>query len=737
MSLIPSSGHPVDDYFCNRKPLANRLDTEERGLRKVPPHACSRSIALALALLASPAPLLAEDDADGAATSETASVPEGSLVTAGQGQVYEPAYFTQFTPRTALDMVSRIPGFTIDDGNQGQRGLGQANQNVLVNGQRFSSKSDSLRDQLQRISAGDVLRIEIVDGTGLDIPGLSGQVANVVYKSTRTSGQFSWRSGFRPYNTEAQLYGGEISITGRSGALGYTVSLANPNDRFGADGPTVITDGNGAVIEEQYNKFSGKFDSPKLSTSFSYDFGGNVLANLNLSYGLDFLKITEPETGTPTSGPVRSRDFVTTEDGPEYEIGGDIAFPFGPGELKLIGLERFERDNGTTTLVDRFSDGSDPMGFRFEQTNEAGERIGRFEYGWKMWDADWQVSGEAAFNRLNRASRLYELDPNENFVELPFPGGNGGVTEDRYEAILSIGKQLTPKLSLQLTGGAEYSKIEQTGSAANSRSFQRPKGSLSLTWKPEDDFDISVELRRKVGQLSFGDFLASVSLQNDNQNGGNNGLQPDQSWNLDVEMNKGLGPWGSAKLSVRQAWFEDFVDFFPLTNGGEARGNIGNAQRLHVELNATIKGEPIGFKGAQLEITAVKRWMDVTDPFTGGSRPFSYDLNSMLQLGFRHDVPGSSWAWGSNLFTADNAPYSRRREVGRDWEGPSFVNVFIENKDVFGLTVQALVGNVLGARNKFERTIFVDDRPGADIAFEEVRNRRIGPIFRFTVSGSF
>lgn len=704
----------------------------------MPPHVKTRlpkySIALALALATAPAPLLAEDDAvDATAT----AVPEGSLVTDGQGQVYDPAYFTQFAPRTAFDMVSRIPGFTIDDGNQGQRGLGQANQNVLVNGQRFSSKSDSLFDQLQRISAGDVLRIEIVDGTALEIPGLSGQVANVVYKSTRTSGQFRWRSGFRPYNTEAQLYGGEISVTGRNGKLGYTVSLSNENNRFGADGPTIVSDAGGAVIEEQYNKFSGKYDNPKLATSFSYDFGGGVLGNLNLSYGADFQEITEPETGIYASGLVRTRDFLLDDQGPKYEIGGDIAFPAGPGTLKLIGLERFERDEVTTTLVDRFNDGRDASGFRFEQTGKIGERIGRFEYGWRMWEADWQVSGEAAFNRLNLASRLFELDPSENFVELPFPGGNGGVTEDRYEGILSISKQLTPTLSLQFTGGAEYSKIEQTGSAANSRSFQRPKGSLSLTWKPRDDFDITIEARRKVGQLSFGDFLASVSLQNDNQNGGNNGLQPDQSWNLDAEINKGLGPWGSAKLVVRQAWFEDFVDFFPLANGGEARGNIGDAKRLHVELNTTLKGEPIGFNGARLEIKAVKRWMDVTDPFTGENRPFSYDLNSLLELDFRHDIPGSDWAWGSGLFTADNAPYSRRREVGRDWEGPTFMNVFIENKDVFGLTVQALVGNILGARNKFERTVFDDDRPGADVAFEEDRNRRIGPIFRFTVSGSF
>ncbi|HCO46067.1 MAG TPA: hypothetical protein DIT44_05350, partial [Erythrobacter sp.] len=133
----------------------------------------------------------------------------------------------QFAPRNALDMVDRIPGFSISGGNnQGQRGLGQATQNVIVNGERLSSKSESVSDQLRRIPATDVVRIEILDGNATSIPGLTGQVANVVYTSTGASGQFSWTAGFRPHNTAAQLYGGEISVIGSSGALDYTVSLS-------------------------------------------------------------------------------------------------------------------------------------------------------------------------------------------------------------------------------------------------------------------------------------------------------------------------------------------------------------------------------------------------------------------------------------------------------------------------------------------------------------------------------
>ena len=683
---------------------------------------------LAMAVAAS-APALAQDSEEGAAAASASSAAT---------QVYEPPFFAQFAPRNALDMVDRIPGFSISGGNdQGQRGLGQATQNVIVNGERLSSKSESVEDQLRRIPASDVVRIEILDGNATSIPGLTGQVANVVYTNSGASGQFRWVTGFRPYNTDAQLYGGEVSLTGSSGALDYTVSLSNENNRFGADGPVTITDGDGALIEEQYSKFSGKYDNPKLSTAFAYDFGNQVLANLNLSYGVEYESRREPEIATPLSGPVRTRDVKSEEDGPFYEIGGDLQFPVGPGTLKLIGLERYERDNYSSTLVDSFSDGSDPEGYRFEQVNGLGERIGRFEYGWKLWQADWQLSGEAAFNRLDRRSKLFELAPDGTFEQIAFPQGNGGVTEDRYETSLSFSRALSKTLSVQLIGAMEFSKIEQTGSAANSRSFKRPKGSFAATWKPASDFDISVTVARRVSQLSFGDFLASVSLNSDNQNGGNNELVPYQSWNFEVEANKSFGPWGSLKLEARKAWFEDFIDWFPLENGGEARGNIGDADRLHLQANATINLDPIGFKGARIDAEVVKRFMSVTDAFTGEDRPFSYDNEGSFDIDFRHDIPASDWAWGANLNHYDQAPYSRRFENGREWEGPVFAALFVEHKDVLGLTVQARVNNLLGARNYWRRTVYDGPRPDADVLFHEYQDRRIGPIFRLTVSGDF
>ena len=45
-------------------------------------------------------------------------------------QTYYPEDFSQFVPRSALDLVKQVPGFNIDEGG-GDRGFGQADTTYL------------------------------------------------------------------------------------------------------------------------------------------------------------------------------------------------------------------------------------------------------------------------------------------------------------------------------------------------------------------------------------------------------------------------------------------------------------------------------------------------------------------------------------------------------------------------------------------------------------------------------
>src|SRR5262245_48925412 len=92
--------------------------------------------------------------------------------------VYEPDFFASFAPQTALDMVRRVPGFTVDEGEE-RRGFAGAVGNVLIDGAPPAVKSEDLDDILERIPARDVMRIELLRGEGASASSAQAVRVNV------------------------------------------------------------------------------------------------------------------------------------------------------------------------------------------------------------------------------------------------------------------------------------------------------------------------------------------------------------------------------------------------------------------------------------------------------------------------------------------------------------------------------------------------------------------------------
>src|SRR5688500_59083 len=407
-----------------------------------------RTTTAALALLAAvPAPALAQEESGDAP-------PPVATETLESRELYTPGDFARFAPRNALDMLRQIPGFTIVTQDQG-RGLGTANDNVLVNGERLSSKSDDLFSQLGRITTNRVERIEIVDGATLGIPGLSGQVANVVTKGGGLTGRFEYRAIARPHYAKPSYAGGEISLSGSTKRLEWTAAYTHGTGRGGAGGGegSLVTDRFGTLLEHRdvLIQFVGEF--PRLAGTLKWDGPGSLVANFNANYSRNYNGLNNPEERDLVTGIDVLRDLENSNRGYAYEIGGDVDLALGPGRLKLIGLERFNHNRFWVNSIFIYEDGSPSTGSRFAQDADSGERIGRAEYRWDMLGGSWQVDAEAAFNRLDQVGQLFALDTAGDWAEIPFPGGTGGVTEDRYEVILNHNRTLGSGLTLQLTGG--------------------------------------------------------------------------------------------------------------------------------------------------------------------------------------------------------------------------------------------------------------------------------------------
>ena len=683
------------------------------------------SVLLASAVLAAP-------------TMASAQAAPAAAVPAATKRTYTPADFARFAPRTAYDMVQQVPGFTIRSADTSQRGLGQASENILVNGQRIASKTGGAIDELQRTAIAAVERIEVLDAASLGIAGLSGQVVNVVLKAEKkATGQFEWRPDFRAHFAKPRIFSGSASYSGTTGPLEYNLSVKSSPGRGGFGGDILIYDANEVLTERRRETYHGESDPVTLQAKLKLDAPGSSVANLTLGYTPYWSPAHRRDRRFLVTGETRNRSTVNELDGWYYDINGDYEFALGPGRMKLIGLRHFDHEPLVQTQILRFDSGADSIGTRFSRDTRKGETIGRAEYGWKGGRNDWQLSLERAFNSLDQKGRLFTLDAAEEFVEVPFPEGTGKVTEVRYEGMVTWSRPLSPKLDLQVAAGAEISTLDRVDDDQSARKFFRPKGSVTLGWRPSPGWDASFKLRRRVGQISFYDFLAQPQLSSDRQNAGNPDLVPPQSWEVEGEVGRELGRWGKTRLRAYYHRITDIVDYIPLADHTEGVGNLPSATRWGFESTSTIQFDPIGWTGAKIDATLGYERTRVKDPLTGDLRPISGSRDRWIDVTLRHDIPGTPLAWGATAYHERLGKTYLLTEVYRSWEGPWWFYLFVEHKDVAGMTVRAAVDNIFNARHRLTRTVYTDWRDTAPVSFIQRNNQLIGPIFSLSVKGTF
>ncbi len=661
---------------------------------------------------------------------------------------YIPDYFVQYAPRTALDMISRIPGFQII-ASSSKRGLGNGGANVLINGERISGKTNA-GDQLSRINASNVVRIDIVDGAALDIPGLSGEVSNVITKNTLMSGSWNWNPQIRD-NLRPNFLKASATVSGETGNLSYAATLRNNSFHFGNRGieERFLADGN--LIETRFEDGQFNGDNPGIATSLTWRPKPDHIVNLNAEYNFfNFNTVERSQHTSIISIPGESDDnqtiFSRAEDEWNAEIGGDYEFPTGPnalgGKLKLIGFYRFEH-SPTVSRFDTFSDTGaqtgNISGSRFFRVADEAEAIGRAEYSWSNPKGqDWQIGIEGAFNYLDIASDFLTLNPSTgDFVEIPLPGSSSRVEEVRTEATLTHSRSLSAKWDLQVSGGVEYSEITQTGINGQVREFVRPKGFITTTYKPNDSLNIRTKIEREVGQLNFFDFTSSLNLQDGLNDTGNANLIPEQTWLGSVEFDKSFGAGNTFKAKFYAELISDLVDRIPVGTDGDAVGNIDSANRYGVDINATIKGDKWRIHGTQLDLVLQLRNSSVDDPLTDISRRLNNDIKTRWQVAFRHDIPKTNWAYGADVNHEVRSASFRLNTISLDTKTQPFMEAFIEHKDIFGLKIRATVLNILDQQDDFNREIFTTRRDVGVLDVVEIRNRPFGTGLRLNVSGTF
>lgn len=547
--------------------------------------------------------------------------------------VYPAEFFTPAHPATARDMVSRLPGFVYDQGDD-VRGFAGSAGNVLVDGARPTAKTDDLDTILTRIPASAVERIEVIRGgaPGIDMQG-KNVIANVIRKKVAEAQTILTLSNTLIEDGE-WVPAARLEYHGRSGAISYEGSLARTVDQwddspgygyrsFTTGGVTTYDAARSYGIMRLGWAAHGGITSPL----WGGEWNNNVTLDTN-----DFSQ------GVLYSGGGGSR-YDSTVRKREAEFGSHWQGLIGKVNLETLVLERIGDEHDSNT------DAAPGLSEAFLSGNTSGETIGRATARYAVTpDLVIEAGGEGAYNFLDGNSSFIS-----NGAAVSLPNANVFVDEIRGEAFANGSWKITPQWSLEAGARLEFSSISESGDANLSRSFFYAKPRVLLSWAPDDLTQVRLRGELKLGQLNFSDFVASSDLSSYGVAGGNANLRPEQRWQYEAAVERRFLGKGALVLSFLHEEITDLEDYVPIGGGLDAPGNIAHAESNTISLTGTIPLDWMGIKGGLLKPNMSWNDSSLVDPVTGETRRISGQRNRKVQLEFNQDLPEWRSTWGVGL----------------------------------------------------------------------------------------
>ncbi|HEY1425428.1 MAG TPA: TonB-dependent receptor [Caulobacteraceae bacterium] len=637
---------------------------------------------------------------------------------------YPAAYFAPTGATTAFDMVLRLPGFSFDDGSA-VRGFAGAAGNVLINGERPTSKTDDLMGVLQRIPISQVVRIDLIRGAapGIDMQGKT-VVANVILKSATGFSGIAGLADFLEPEGDDPL--GRFDGTwrlgdGRSVEAGLSVTRFHDNTQ--GDGPHRITAADGRLLDSSdmrnsqpgwQNTLTGAYETPLL--------GGRLRANLllqDLTYKLTNLDDFR----------VAGREQLTTgQDQKDAELGLHFERAVS-GALSLEALALGHLNETAITSV--FDTRTDDQAFNLR--DKGGEGVARAVLHWQAGAGlTVEAGGEFAYNWLKTRTRF-----TDNGAPITVPAADVLVDEKRAEGFATATWLPLATLSVEAGMRIEASAIGSRGDVTLAKTLVFPKPRLVVTWSPDAADQLRFRIEREVGQLDFKSFAASAQLNGVGVVAGNPSLEPQQDWAIEAAYERRFWKDGVVSLTLRRLMISDAVDQVPVLGASgvfDAPGNIGAGVENDVVASFNLPLDRFGVSGGSIRGLGTWRFSEVTDPATGRRRPISDQHPRDAELHFVQDLPRWKLNWGVDAVFAFVDRSFRFDEIDTNTTGV-FADVFVEYRPKPDLVFHLELDNVLAY--DIERQVFAGPRGAAPLDFIDLQQHRFGPVLFARVRKTF
>ncbi len=684
----------------------------------------------------------------------TEAIIEGSTI------VYDADFFAEFSPVNVNDMMDRIPGISLAMNNRGggnRRGLGPGENEILINGQRQTGKSNEGRDQLSRLSADQVDYIEIIRGTSEEMDIRSGgQVVNIVLLDSRSRSNITAEANMDRYHDGTFEPGAKLSWTGQSGPLNYLFHLEGEPSYQNRLSKEFSRDPAGNLLETRFEDSTREQTDYETSFNLGYQFD-NSLVQLNGLYGGDCAPEDKERliNDYSDSGIVSQLEREAIDRCREnWEIGGDYEYEFrNGGKYRFLfivndGQWLQERDR-----FEVFDDREEKDLFLYNNGRDQ-ERIFRTSYTFDPIPNHGLEFGIERAQTLRDGNLRLGLDlggtpsPEHGFLTaVAVDNSNSTVEEVRYENFLVHNWQINDKSSLESSLIYETSTITQTGDVYNERDFDFVRPKLDYRYNINQSMQLRATAEKLVSQLSFSDFMASSDSDDDDQNtqAGNPQIVQEQHWeyslNLEYRLPNSIGVLNS-EIYYRD--YEDVIDRVDVSTGPDdlrsARGNIGGAYRYGMNLDASSRLGYIGLPSALLSLGISVQDSEVTDPFLNIKRRMRYNSRWFGRASFRHDITRWDMSYGFSYFNSDNDSNARQQidinDIERDIRDYGLM-LFFEKKAFNGITFRLDVRNANDPLRCRERTRFLGATIGGIV--EEIENycSQDGPVYALKVRHTF
>lgn len=656
------------------------------------------------------------------ALAETTRAPQTAEASDQGVLIFAPDFFKDARPNTALDMVNRIPGFSVNDGD-GARGFEGAVGNILINGSRPASKNDTGSNVLSRTVAAQVERIELVRGgaPGIEMQGYS-VVANVILKTT-SSREHILTTNASLFEGGQDLFGGSYQFTAREGDRTWGVTLSDgisSSDSNGA-GYVVRSDANGNVLrnEQYYNDGYGGGNS--IRGNYSSPFMGGKI-DLTARYGINDWHNINRQTA-----PDVLRESFYDNDGKSGEVGVVYTRPLSEKlKLETRFIHEFEEFDNVSTSRNRDGAVVSPEQL-FASNGNGSETILRGLVRYERSPAmDFEAGGEVAYNMLE-TEQAYSVGG----VAVPLPSASVKVEETRGELFGKGTWRINPKWTLESGLRLESSTISQSGDASQEKSFFFAKPRILATWTPMANTQVRARFERTVGQLDFDDFAASAEFADESVFGGNVNLSPESRWISELTFEKRFWGEGIVSLGLRHDEITDAIDLIPLDGGLAAVGNIGDGTLDQLALNVTIPTTKLGLSGGKFGFRNTWNKTEVTDPTTGETRPISGVRPTQATVTFQQDITSWKLQWGGAWIPLLGQKNYQPDQVS-GWRGTDYYEMWAEYKPTPTLSIRAQVNiwndfdqeKIVFANRQTRPVAFVEERFVDPRTFWQIRVRK-------------